>query len=275
MSRERRAELPIPSILSRLSRIGGICRYNDRVRVVLSTWVGSIYRVGSSRYIDCEVVDLSTGADSFYRLADVDISPSRLSADDHPAPLAFSAGWLREVGTPVWKGSACRQGRRRRADLYQPSLPTWARRPAEMPPPSTPTLPPPTGGDTLRPARRNPPPYMAGLSALLDETLRPTCIKVRRRVIGSKAESCLKYGGEAERSGRRVVRTWSESLAGLMRRYPTPLAISVNRPGDFGGPTAALRLTDIAHSVDRLHPSPGEPSRPAKGRISTLVWSNQ
>ena len=211
-----------------LTRIGGVCRYNDRVRVVLSTRVGSIYRMGSSRYIECGVVDLSTGSDSSYRLAEVDISPSRPSAGNHPAPLAFSAGWLREVGTPAWKGSACRQGRRRRADLYQPSLPTWARRPAEMPPPSTPTLPTPTGGNSLRPVRQNPPPYMSGLSALLDENLRLTCIKVRRRVIRSTAESCLKYGGESERSGRRTVRTRSERLSGLMRRYPTPL-VAVRR----------------------------------------------
>ena len=34
-------------------RIGGTWRYNDRVRVVLSTRVGSIYRMGSSRYIEC------------------------------------------------------------------------------------------------------------------------------------------------------------------------------------------------------------------------------
>ena len=204
-SHERRAELPIPSILSRLSRIGGICRYNDRVRVVLSTWVGSIYRMGLSRYIECGVVDLSTGPDSIYRFADVDMSTSRPSAGDHPAPLVFSVCWPRKVGTPAWKGSACRQSQGQPADMPPPSLPTWARRPAEMPPPSTPTLPPSTGGSSLRPARRNPPPYMAGLSALLDETLRLTCIKVRRRVIRSTAESCLKYGGESERGGRRGV----------------------------------------------------------------------
>ena len=70
---------------------------------------------------------------------------------------------------------------------------------------------------------------MTGLSALLDETLRLTCVKVRRRVVRSTAESCLKYGGESERGGRRVVRTRSERLSGLMRRYPTPLAFSICR----------------------------------------------
>ena len=192
--------------------------------------------MGSGRYIECGVVDLSTGSDSSYRLADVDMSTSRPFAGDHPAPLVFSACWLRKVGTPVWKGSACRQGRGRRADMCQPGLPTLARQPADIPLPGTPTLPPLAGGNSLRPVRRNPPPYMAGLSALLDGILRLTCIKVGRRVIRSKAESCLKYGGETERGGRRVVRTWSGSLAGLMRRYPT----------------AALRSTDIADSVDRV-----------------------
>ena len=38
--------------------------------------------MGSGRYIECGVVDLSTGSDSFYRLADVDISPSRPSAGE-------------------------------------------------------------------------------------------------------------------------------------------------------------------------------------------------
>ena len=174
------------------------------VWVVISTWLGSIYRPGSSRYIECEVVDLSTGSGSFYRFADVDMSTSRPSAGDHPAPLVFSACWLRKVGTPAWKGSACRQGQGRHADMCPPGLPTWARRPAEMPPPSTPTLPPPTGGDSLRPARRNPPPYMAGLSALLDETLRLTCVKVRRRVAWSAAESRKGVVGELFGRGRRV-----------------------------------------------------------------------
>ena len=114
--------------------------------------------------------------------------------------------------------------------------------PANMPPSGTPTLPSSTGGSSLRLVRRNHPPYMAGLSALLDETLRLTCVKVRRRVIGSKAESCLGYGGESGRGGRRSVRTGSESLAGLMRRYPTPLAISVNRLGRLGLPTSPTFL---------------------------------
>ena len=51
--------------------------------------------------------------------------------------------------------------------------------------------------ETLRRSWRKPPPYMARTSALLDTTLRPTCIKVRRRVVKSTAESCLMYGGEA------------------------------------------------------------------------------
>ena len=143
-----------PEAFRVFSRVGGVCRYNEMVWVVISTWLGSIYRPGSSRYIECEVVDLSTGADSFYRLAEVDMSTSRPSAGDHPASLAFSAGWLLEVGTSVWKGSACRQGRGRRADICQPSRPTWARRPAEMPPVGKPTLPSPTGGELSEVRRR-------------------------------------------------------------------------------------------------------------------------
>ena len=130
----------------------------------------------------------------------------------------------------------------------------WRRPTIEVASPGTPALPPPTGGNSLRPARRNPPPYMVRLSALLDETLRLTCVKVRRRVVRSTAESCLEYGGESERDGRRVVRTRSESLAGLMRRYPTPLAISVDRLGLFGQPTRRLRWTDRGTSVDRHCP---------------------
>ena len=39
---------------------------------------------------------------------------------------------------------------------------------------------------------------------------------------------------------------------------PTPLALSADRLDDFGGPTAALRRTDFADSVDRLCPSSGD-----------------
>ena len=164
------------------------------------------------------------------------------------------------------------------------------RQPANMPPSGTPTLPSSTGGSSLRPARRNPPPYMAGLSALLDENLRLTCIKVRRRVIRSKAESCLGYGGESERGGRRTVRTRSESLAGLMRRYPTPLAISVDRLGRlglptrgasvdrlglFGRPTRRLRWTDRGTSVNR-HGQLGLPTLPtARRAVNTCQGSGQ
>ena len=93
-----------------LARIGGVCRYNDRVRVVLSTWVGSIYRVWLSRYIECMVVDLSTDADSSYRLADVDISVSRPSAGNHPTPLAMSVYRLWDVGLQTRMGSVYRLG---------------------------------------------------------------------------------------------------------------------------------------------------------------------
>ena len=55
----------------------------------------------------------------------------------------------------------------------------------------------------------------------------------------------------------------------------TDLGFSVDRPGDFGGPTAALRSTDMANSVYRLCLPPGEPSIPAKGRVNTSVWSLQ
>ena len=84
---------------SGVARIGGGYRYNDRVRVVLSIWGGSIYRVGSSRYIEREVVDLSTGADSFYRFADVVLSVSRPSAGNHPAHLQAT------LHAPVWAGA--------------------------------------------------------------------------------------------------------------------------------------------------------------------------
>ena len=164
------------------------------------------------------------------------------------------------------------------------------RQPANMPPSGTPTLPSSTGGSSLRPARRNPPPYMAGLSVLIDENLRLTCIKVKRRVIRSKAESCLGYGGESERGGRRTVRTGSESLAGLMRRYPTPLAISVDRLGRlglptrgasvdrlglFGRPTRRLRWTDRGTSVNR-HGQLGLPTLPtARRAVNTCQGSGQ
>ena len=91
--------------------------------------------------------------------------------------------------------------------------------------------------ETLRRLWQDPPPYMAKLSALLDKTLRRTCIKVRRRVAWSTAESRLKYGGALELSGRRVVQRWSGGLSDLMRRPPTPpppLSISVDRPRHFG-----------------------------------------
>ena len=80
---------------------GGGCRYNDRARVVILTWVEPIYRVESSRYIECEVVDLSTGSDSFYRLADVDISVSRLSAGNHSPLSVMLACWVEKVGLPI------------------------------------------------------------------------------------------------------------------------------------------------------------------------------
>ena len=246
--------------------------------------------MGSSRYIECGVVDLSTDADSSYRLADFDLSPSRPSAGNHPPPLAFSAGWLRKVGTPVWKGSACRQGQGRHADMCPPGLPTRAYRSADITPPGTPTLPSSTGGSSLRPARRNPPPYMARLSALLDETLRPTCIKVRRRVVRSKAESCLGYGGESGRGGRRTVRTRSECLSDLMRGHPTPLAISVDRLGRlgrptgdtsvdrlglFGRPSQRLRWTDRGTSVNR-HGQLGLPTLPtARRAVNTCQGLDQ
>ena len=100
-----------------LARIGGVCRYNDRVRVVLSTRVGSIYRMGASRYIECGVVDLSTGSDSSYRLAEVDILPSRPSAGDLPTPLAISVYRFREVGLPTRMGSVYRLTPTRYTDI--------------------------------------------------------------------------------------------------------------------------------------------------------------
>ena len=106
--------------------------------------------------------------------------------------------------------------------------------------------------ETLRRSWREPPPYMAKLSALLDTTLCPTCIKVRRRVVESTAESCLMYGGALERRGRRVVRTSicrSHDLLRATSRPPwrcrwTDRTASVDRPS----PT---RSTASASSVDR------------------------
>ena len=121
-------------------RIGGACRYNGRACVVLSTWDWSLYRVAWSRYIECGAVDISTDADSSYRLADVAISVSRPSAGDHQDISALSAGWLQDVGMPIGKESARRQGQGRHADMYQPSRPTWTCQPADIPPPGPPTL---------------------------------------------------------------------------------------------------------------------------------------
>ena len=53
----------------------------------------------------------------------------------------------------------------------------------------------------------------------------------------------------------------SIDLGGLVYRLggsrSTDLGFSVDRPGDFGGPTAALRSTDMANSVYRLCLPPG------------------
>ena len=77
--------------------------------------------------------------------------------------------------------------------------------------------------ENLRRSWREPPLYMAKLSALLDTTLRPTCIKVRRRVVKSTAESCLMYGGALERRGRRVVQTSIYRSHDLLRAISRPL----------------------------------------------------
>ena len=128
-----------------VARIGDACRYNDRVRVVLSTRVGSLYRMGSGRYIECGVVDLSTGYDSSYRLVEVDISPSRPSAGDLLTPLAISVYRFREVGLPTRMGSVYRQGQGRYTDMPQPGMPTRVSRSTDSYPLGLPTLPPPTG----------------------------------------------------------------------------------------------------------------------------------
>ena len=52
----------------------------------------------------------------------------------------------------------------------------------------------------------------------------------------------------------------------------TDFVFSVDRLGDFGGPTAALRSTDIADSVYRLCLPPGGLSMQAKGRINASVY---
>ena len=47
-------------------------------------------------------------------------------------------------------------------------------------------------------------------------------------------------------------------VQGAFGTLPTPLALSVDRLDDFGGPTRRLRWTDFADSVDRLCPSSGD-----------------
>ena len=128
-----------------VARIGDAYRYNDRVWVVLSTRTGSIYRMGSGRYIECGVVDLSTGSDSSYRLAEVDISPSRPSAGNHPTPLAISVYRFREDGLPTRMGSVYRQGQGRYTDMPQPGIPTRVSRSTDSYPLGLPTSSPPAG----------------------------------------------------------------------------------------------------------------------------------
>ena len=77
-------------------------------------------------------------------------------------------------------------------------------------------------GENLRPIWRDSPPCLTRLSALLDTTLRLTCIKVRRRVVESKAESCLMYGGALEGRGRRVVQTSIYRSHDLLRATSRP-----------------------------------------------------
>ena len=91
------------------------------------------------------VVDLSTGSDSSYRLADVDISVSQPSAGNHPTYLAMSVYRLWNVGLPTWMGSVYRLGQGRYADMPQPGSPTRAFRYTDMPPLGIPTLSLPTG----------------------------------------------------------------------------------------------------------------------------------
>ena len=202
--------------------------------VDITTWCGSLYRLGLGRYIDRGRVVISSVRWSIYRQV-----PTR--SIGLPKSIYCPCDFLRAIIWLPWHSRYVR-------------------------------------------------PRVETLSVLLGETLRLTCIKVGRRVVRSRAESCLKYGGETERGGRITVRTRLGSLAGLMRRYSTPLAISVDRLGRFGqptwgtsvdrlglfgGPTAALRSTDIADSVDRVCQPPGEVSIPAKGRINTTVGSDQ
>ena len=107
--------------------------------------------------------------------------------------------------------------------------------------------------ETLRRSWREPPPYMAKLSALLDTTLRLTCIKVRRRVVESTAESCLMYGGALERRGRRVVQT------SIYRSHDLP-RVGTRPPWHFGRLARPTGATDIADLVDRVYSPSGNPS---------------
>ena len=78
--------------------------------VDISARVGLIYRAGSGRYIECGVAVISTGADSFHRLADVDLSTLRPSAGELPTPLALSVDRLRRLGPPTEGTSVDRLG---------------------------------------------------------------------------------------------------------------------------------------------------------------------
>ena len=155
--------------------------------------------------------------------------------------------------------SACRYGRGRPADRVGVGALTCTNPACRSGCVSPPTCPHPA-----RRLRRRP--RVTTLSALLAETLRLTCIKVRRRVARSTAESCLKHGGESERGGRRTVRTRSEGLSDLTKGVPsfvsrpsagkhtTPLAISVCRLARLGLPThtySAYRLCRRSRATAR------------------------
>ena len=93
----------------------------------------------------------------------------------------------------------------------------------------------------LRPARRDSPPCSLRLSALLDETLRPTCIRVRRRVVWSTAESCVEYGGELCGARRSVGKVRSESRSVMGGEGACPNGRAWFNP-----------LTSVVQSIDAL-----------------------
>ena len=151
----------------------------------------------------------------------------------------------------------------------------------------------------------NPLPQTDASTAKSLEKYGKELMEVRQRVVASTAKGFA--GGlnpldPARRLPRHFTYWWRMSIY-----RPCDLLLAITRPpwqfryigfgksvyrlgwgrstdrGRVGRPTcpnpvdrlAGLGLPTHTHSVDRLCPPPGEPSRPAKGRINTTVWSDQ